>query len=99
MAVKDSRPAPQASKKKKGTLRRWKVTGEGAEDFIPWIPPISRRSLDLEKEEEEDEMSSLIHNYAARKLKQDAILKQGADALFEVVGGSGQPRLDEGSEV
>ena len=67
LAIKDSRPAPQASKKNKRTLRRQKVVGAGAEDFIPWIPPIFRHSPDLEEEEEEYEMSGLIHNFAARK--------------------------------
>ena len=44
-------------------------------------------------------MSSLIHNFPTRKRKRDAILEQGANAPSEVVGGSGQPRLDECSEV
>ena len=99
MAIKDSSPAPQASKEKKGTLKQQKFAGAGAKDFIMWIPPISRHSLDLEEEEEEDEMSGFIHNFAARKRKRDAILEQGADALSEVVKGSSQPCLDEGSEV
>ena len=99
LAIKDSRPAPQASKKKKGTLRRQKVAGAGMEDFILWIPPISRRSPNLKEEEENDEMSGLIHNSAARKWKRGAILEQAADAPPEVVRGLGQPRSDEGSEV
>ena len=43
-------------------------------------------------------MSDLIHNFAAqkRKRKRDASLEQEADALPEVAGGLGQPRLDEG---
>ena len=68
------------------------------EDFISWIPPISRHSLDLE-EEEEDGLSDLVHNFAARKRKRDGILEQAVSALPEVAGGSDQPRLDEGSEV
>ena len=99
LAIKDSRPTPQASKKKKGTLRRQKVAGARAEDFIPWIPPISRRSLDLEEEEEEDGMSDLIHNFVARKRKRDAIREQADGAFPEVAGGSGWPRSDEGLEV
>ena len=67
LAIKDSRPDPQVSKKKKRTLRRQKVAGAGVEDFIPWIPPIFRRSPDLEEEKEEHKMSGLIHNFAARK--------------------------------
>ena len=86
---KGSHPAPRASIKRKGTLRRQKVAEAGAEDFISWIPPISRRSSDLEEEEEEDEMYGLIQNFVARKLKRDANLEQAADALLEVVGGSG----------
>ena len=89
LAIKDSRPASQASKKKKGTLRRQKVTGLGVEDFIPGIPPISRHSPDLEEEEEEDEMFGLIHNFAARKRKRDGILEQAADASPKVVRGLG----------
>ena len=48
LAIKDSRPTPRASKKKKGTLRRQKVVGARVEDFIPWVPPISRRSPEWE---------------------------------------------------
>ena len=44
-------------------------------------------------------MSGLIHNFAARKRKRDANLEQAADALPEVVEGSGHPRSNEGSEV
>ena len=44
-------------------------------------------------------MSDLIHNFAARKQKRDASLEKAADALPEVDGGSGQPRLTKGSEV
>ena len=70
LAIKDSRLTPRASKKKKGTLRRHRVARVRAEDFIPWVLPISRRSPDREEEEEEkDEMSGLIHNFAARKRK------------------------------
>ena len=44
-------------------------------------------------------MSALIHNFAARKRKQDASLEQAADVLHEVAGGSDQPLSDWGSEV
>ena len=64
--------APQASKKKKGTFKRQKVAGARAEDFIPWVPLISRHFPDWEEKEEEDGMSDLIHNFAARKRKRDA---------------------------
>ena len=85
LAIKDSHLAPRASKKKKGTLRQQKVIGAGAEDFIMWVPPISRRSPDWEEEEEEDKMSGLIHNFATRKRKQDASLEQTVDVVPEVV--------------
>ena len=41
----------------------------------------------------------MIHNFATRKRKGDANLKQAVDALPKVARGSGQPRSDEGSEV
>ena len=44
-------------------------------------------------------MSDLIHNFATWKRKRDASLKQAADAIPEVPGGSDQPCLDKGSEV
>ena len=46
-----------------------------------WVPPVSRRSLDWEAEEEEDGMSDLIHNFAAWKWKRkrDASLEQASD--------------------
>ena len=99
LEIKDSRLAPRASKKKKGTLRRQKVVGVRAEDFIPWVLPISRRSPNWKEEEEEDEMFSLIHNFAARKRKRDANLKQVADVVPEVAEGSSQPCSDGGSDV
>ena len=94
MVRKVSRLAPRASKKKKGMLRRQKVAGAGEEDFIPWIPPISRRSLDLEEEVEEDGMYGLIHNFVAWKQKRDTNLEQAANGLPKEAGGSGQPRSD-----
>ena len=74
LVIKDSRLAPRALKKRKG--RPQKVAGAGAEYFISWVPPISRRSPDREEEEEEEyDMSGLVHNFAARKRKRDAILE------------------------
>ena len=70
-----------------------------AEDFILWVPPISRRSPKWEEEEEEDGMSDLIHNFATWKRKRDVSLKQAADVILEVAGGLGQPCSDEGSKV
>ena len=67
LARKGFGPAPQASKKKKGTFRRQKVAGARAKDFILWVPPISLHPPNWEEEEEEDGMSNLIHNFAARK--------------------------------
>ena len=98
MAIRDSRLAPRASKKKKG--RRQKAVGVGEEDFIPWVPPISCSSSDREEEEkEEDDMSGLVHNFTARKRKRDAILEQATNAAPEVARGSSQPGPDGGSEV
>ena len=85
MKRKGSHPAPQASKKRKGTLRRQKGSEAGVEDFISWIPPISRRSPNLEEEEEDDGMYDLIQNFVARKWKRDANLEQAVDALPEAV--------------
>ena len=74
LAIKDSHLAPRASNKKKG--RRQKDARAGAKDFILWVPPISRHSSIREEEEkEEDDMSGLVHNFAARKRKRDAILE------------------------
>ena len=89
LARKGSRPAPQALKERKRTLGRQKVPGVGVEDFIPWVPPISSHPLDWEEEEEKDEMSDLVHNFAARKRKRDVSFKWVADAIPEVVGGEG----------
>ena len=44
-------------------------------------------------------MYDLIHNFAAQKRKIDANLEQAADVLPNAVGGSGEPRSDEGLEV
>ena len=98
LAIKDSRLAPLASKKKKG--RRQKFAGAGAEGFISWVPPISHGSPDREEEEkEEDEMFDLVHNFAAWKRKRDVILERADDAVPEVARGSSQPGPDGGSEV
>ena len=99
LARKGSRPASQASKKKKGTFRRLKIVGAGAEDFIMWVPLVSQRSPDWEEEEEKDGMSDLIHNFVARKRKRDASLEQAVNAIHKVAGGSSQPHSDENSEV
>ena len=44
-------------------------------------------------------MSNLVHNFAARKWKQDVSLEQVANAIPEVARGLGQPRSDDGLEV
>ena len=59
------------------------------EDFVPWVRPISSHPPDWEEEEEEDEMSDLVHNFAARKWKHDASFKRVVDAILEVAGGGG----------
>ena len=69
-------------KKKKG--RHQKSSGAGAKDFISWVPPISCRSpVGEEEEKEEDYMSYLVHNFAARKRKRDAMLEQYANFVPE----------------
>ena len=69
------------------------------EDFVSWVPSISSHPLDWEEEEEKDEMSDLVHNFAARKRKRGASFKQAADAIPKVAGGAGQPPSDESSDV
>ena len=96
---KGSCPAPRTLKRRKGTPRRQNVPRAGVEDFIPWVPPISSRPSDWEEEEEEDMMSDLIHNFAARKRKRDASFELVADAIPGVAGGSGWFLSDEGSKV
>ena len=59
------------------------------EDFVPWVPPISSHPPDWEEEEEENEMSDLVHNFAARKRKRDASFKRVANAFPEVAGEEG----------
>ena len=86
---KGSRPTPQALKRRKGMPRRQKVPGARVEDFVPWVPPISSHPPNWEEEEKEDEMSDLVHNFAARKQKHDASFKRVADAIADVAGGEG----------
>ena len=59
------------------------------EDFVPWVSPISSHPSDWEEEEEEGEISDLVHNFAARKRKRDARFKRVVDAIPEVVRGEG----------
>ena len=59
------------------------------EDFVPLVPPISSHPPDWEEEEDEGEMSNLVHNFTARKRKRDASFKRVADAIPEVAGGEG----------
>ena len=58
-------------------------------DFVPWVPPISSHPLDWEEEEEEGEMSDLVHNFVVWKRKHDANFKRVTDAIPEVAGGEG----------
>ena len=76
-------------KRKKGTFGQQKVPGAGVENFVPWVSPISSHLSDWEEEEEGDEMSDLVHNFAARKRKRDASFKRAVDAIPEVAGGEG----------
>ena len=65
LARKGSRPTSRALKRKKGTPGQKKVPGTEVENFIPWVPPISSHPPDQEEEEEGEEMSDLVHNFAA----------------------------------
>ena len=56
---KDSRLAPQASKKGSRVPEQRRAPGAGVEDFIPWVAPISIRPPAREEEEEDDEMADL----------------------------------------
>ena len=95
---KGSRPAPQASKKGKRASERRKTPGAGVEDFIPWVSPIFSLPPTSEKEEEEDEMADLFHNFGAQKRKRGAIFKRATDATPEVVVEADQHPTDEGSD-
>ena len=64
---KGSRPAPRTLKRRKRTLGRQNIPGAEVEDFVPWVPPLYSHPLDWGEEEEEDRLSDLIHNFAARK--------------------------------
>ena len=92
LARKGSRPAPQALNRKKGTPGRQKIPRAEVEDFVPWVPPISSHPPNWEEEEDEGEMSDLVHNFAARMQKRDDSFKRVVDAIPEVAWG-------EGSEV
>ena len=87
LARKGSRPAPQVLKRRKGMPEPQKVPKVRVEYFVPWVPPISSHPPDLEEEEKDDEMSDLVHNFAARKRKRDASFKLVAEAIPEVVRG------------
>ena len=69
------------------------------EDFVPWVSPISSHPLAREKEEEEDEIADLVHNFGARKRKRGASFKWATDAALEVVGEADQHPTGEGSDV
>ena len=83
---KGSHPAPQASKKERQVLERRRAPSAGVEDFVPWVASISSLLPASEKEEEEDEMADLIHNFGARKHKRGASFKWATDATPEVIG-------------
>ena len=59
------------------------------EDLVPWVPPISSHPPDWGEEEEEDEMSDLVHNFASQKRKRDGSFKRAVEAIPEVAGGEG----------
>ena len=96
---KDSRPAPQASKKGKRVPERPKTPGTGVEDFVPWVSPISNCPPAREEKEEEDEMANLVHNFGARKRKRGTSFKRATDATPEVTGEASQQPIGKSSDV
>ena len=69
------------------------------EDFVPWVPPISSLPPTREKEEEEDKIADLVHNFGARKCKRGANFKRGNDATSEVASRDDQHPFGENSDV
>ena len=96
---KGSHPAPQASKKGRRVPERRREPSTRVEDFVPWVAPISSLPFPptSEKEEEEDEMVDLIHNFGARKRKQGSSFKRATDATLEVVSEADQHLTGGGS--
>ena len=95
---KDSRLAPQASKKGRRVPERLRVPDVGVEDFVPWVAPITSRPPASEEEEEEDEMAYLVHNFSARKHKRGANFNRATNAILEVVGEADKDPTGGGSE-
>ena len=77
---------------------RRRAPGTGLEDFIPWVALISSLPPASKEEEEEDEMTDLIHNFGAQKCKRGANFKRATDATPEVVGEADQHSTGGGSE-
>ena len=71
-------------------MARW------VKDFIPSVAPIFILSLASE-EEEEDEMTDLIHNFGVGKCKQGASFNRIVDATLEAMGEADQHSADGGS--
>ena len=78
---------------------RLRAPGVRVKDFVPWVSPISSRPLAREKEEEEDEMVDLVHNFGAQKRKGGTNFKQATNAAPEVVGEADQHPIGESSDV
>ena len=95
---KDSRPAPQASKKGRRVPKRRRALGARVEDFVHWVALISSSLPAYEEEEEKDEMADLVHNFGTRKLKLGASFKWATDATPEAVGEVDQHPTDRGSK-
>ena len=83
---KNSRPAPQASKKGRRVLKRRRALDARVEDFVRWVAPISSRPPAHEEEEEKYEMADLVHNFGTRKCKRGSSFKRATDATPEAVG-------------
>ena len=68
------------------------------EDFVPWVTPISSLPPTSEKEEEEDDMVDLVHNFDARKRKRGASFKRATDTTPEVVREVDHHPIGKGSD-
>ena len=90
---------PQAFKKGRRVPERPKAPRAGVEDFVPWVSPIYSSPSAREEEEEEDEMTDLVHNFGARKRKRGASFKRATEATPEVTGEASQQPTSESSNV
>ena len=62
------------------------------------MAPISNRPSISEKEEEEDKMVDLVHNFSAQKSKRGVSFKRVTGATLEVVGKAAEHPTGKGSD-